>query len=121
MGGKASLDIHGLPRIASIQDLSAHSGVSSRQLWYLAFFGHRAYTTFHVAKKSGGTRLIQSPANPLRFVQRWILRNILNKLQTTSSSYGFERGSKLRLHALQHVGAGAVLTLDIKNFFPSIS
>ena len=121
MGGKASFDIHGLPRIATIHDLAAHSGLSSRRLWYFAFAGHGAYTTFRIAKKSGGTRLIQSPSYPLRIVQRWILRNILDRLDTTPSSFGFERGSKLRLHALEHVGARAVLTLDIKDFFASIS
>jgi RNA-directed DNA polymerase len=121
MGGKASFDIHGLPRIATIHDLAAHSGISSRRLWYFAFAGRGAYTTFRLAKKSGGTRLIQSPSYPLRIVQRWILRNILDRLNTTSSSFGFERGSKLRFHALEHVGARAVLTLDIKDFFPSIS
>lgn len=121
MGGKPSLNIHGLPRIETIQDLAAHSGLSSRQLLHLAFAGRGAYTTFHLTKKSGGTRLIQRPTYPLRIVQRWILRNILDHLQTTPSSFGFERGSKLRLHALEHVGARAVLTLDIRNFFPSIS
>ncbi len=121
MRGNASFDIHGLPRIATIHDLAAHSGLSSRRLWYFAFAGSEAYTTFHIAKKSGGTRSIQSPSYPLRILQRWILRNILDRLQTTPSSFGFERGSKLRLHALEHAGARAVLTLDIKDFFPSIS
>jgi RNA-directed DNA polymerase len=119
--GTTSFDIHGLPRIVTIHDLAAHSGVSSRHLWYLAFAGHRAYTTFRLAKKTGGARLIDRPTPSLRFVQRWILRNILDRLQTTPSSFGFEKGSKLRFHAEQHAGARAVLTLDIENFFPSIS
>ncbi len=121
MGDDASFDIHGLPRIATIQDLARHSGFSTPRIRHLAFAGQRAYTTFQLAKKSGGTRLILSPTYPLRAVQQWILRNILDRLQTTPSSFGFERGSNLRLHALEHVGARAVLTLDIENFFPSIS
>jgi RNA-directed DNA polymerase len=119
--GDTSFDIHGLPRIATIHDLAAHSGVSIRHLWYLAFAGQRAYTTFHLAKRTGGARLIDRPTSSLRFVQRWILRNILDRLRTTPHSFGFERGSKLRRHAEQHAGARAVLTLDIENFFPSIS
>jgi retron-type reverse transcriptase len=121
MAGKASFDIHGLPRIATIHDLVAHSGFSSRRLRYFAFAGDQAYTTFRIAKRSGGTRLIHSPSYPIRNIQHWILRNILDRLDTTPSSFGFERGSKLRLHALEHVDARAVLTLDIKDFFPSIS
>jgi RNA-directed DNA polymerase len=121
MGGKTSFDIHGLPRIATIHDLAAHSGISTRRLWYFAFAGRKAYTTFRIAKKSGGTRLIQSPSPPLRAAQKWILRNILDLLGTTPNSFGFERGSKLRDHALEHAGARAVLTIDLKDFFPSIS
>lgn len=121
MDGKASFDLHGLPRIATIRDLAQHSGFPSRLLRQLAFGDEKAYTTFHIPKKAGGTRLIQSPTYPLRSVQRWILRNILNRLHTTSSSFGFEPGSKLRLHALEHVGARAILTFDIRDFFPSIS
>lgn len=116
-----SFGIHGLPRIVTIADLAAHSGLPGRQLWSLAFAGHKAYTTFRLAKKSGGTRLIERPTYPLRTAQRWILRNILDRLQTTPHSFGFERGSKLRFHAERHAGAQAVLTLDIKNFFPSVS
>jgi retron-type reverse transcriptase len=117
----SSLDIHGLPRITTLQDLAAHTGLSGRQLWWVLSAGRKAYTIFHVAKKTGGVRSIAHPAHPLRAAQRWVLRNILDKLHTTPSSYGFERGSKLRVHAEQHLGAKAILTLDIKNFFPSIS
>jgi RNA-directed DNA polymerase len=118
---KRSFDIHGLPRIESINDVAIHSGVSGRELWRLIAAGHRAYTTFRLAKRTGGFRLIDRPTSSLRIAQRWILRSILDKLQTTPSSFGFERGSRLRLHAEQHVGARAVLTIDIENFFPSIS
>ncbi len=116
-----AFDIHGLPRILTMDDLAAHSGLSSGQLWYLAFAGSNAYTTFRLAKRSGGTRLIERPISSLRVAQRWILRNILDRLRTTPRSFGFERGSKLRFHAEEHAGARAVLTLDIKNFFPSIT
>ncbi len=114
-------DIHGLPRILTIDDLAAHSGLSRGQLWYLAFAGSNAYTTFRLAKRSGGTRLIERPEPSLRVLQRWILRSILDRLHTTPRSFGFERGSKLRFHAQEHAGARSVLTLDIKNFFPSIT
>jgi hypothetical protein len=114
-------DIHGLPRIASLRDVAAHTGFSARHLWWMASGGDGLYATFPVAKKKGGTRLIHRPTASLLLTQRWILRNILDRLQTTRSSFGFERGSKLRQHAVQHVGARAVMTLDIQNFFPSIS
>ncbi|WP_437990666.1 retron St85 family RNA-directed DNA polymerase [Sorangium sp. So ce145] len=117
----ASFDIHGLPRIETFEDLAVHARLSGRQLWWLLFAGHKAYTTFRIAKKTGGFRPIAHPIRMLRSTQRWILRSILDKLHTTPSSYGFERGSKLRYHAEQHRGARAILTVDIENFFSSIS
>jgi RNA-directed DNA polymerase len=121
MPGRASFDIHGLPVIDNVADLGAHAHIPDQQLWRLIFAGHNAYTIFPVAKKSGGFRLIAHPRHTLKLTQRWILRNILDHLKTTPSSYGFERGSKLRVHAQQHLGAQAILRLDIENFFPSIS
>jgi retron-type reverse transcriptase len=119
--GTPEFDIHGLPRIGSFRDLAAHTGLSGRNLWWMASGRDGLYAMFPVTKKKGGTRLIHRPTTQLLITQRWILRNILDRLQTTPSSFGFERGSKLRRHAEQHVGGRAVMTLDIKNFFPSIS
>jgi len=119
--GAPSFDIHGLPRIVAIHDLAVFTGVSARCLWWLASNTLNTYETFSLPKKSGGTRLIQRPTGQLLPVQRWVLRNILNRLQTTPNSFGFERGRGLRHHAEQHSSARAVLTLDIKDFFPTIS
>lgn len=121
MDGKALFDIHGLPRIATMRDLAAHSGMPAGQLMKFAFAGDDEYVTFNLPKKSGGTRLIHRPTYPLRTLQRWILRSILDQLITTRNSFAFEPGCNLRRHALEHAGASAVLTIDIENFFPSIS
>jgi hypothetical protein len=119
--GAPSFDIHGLPRIVAIHDLAVLTGVSARCLWWLASETPSSYETFSLPKKSGGTRLIRRPTGQLLHVQRWILRNILDRLHTAPSSFGFERRRGLRHHAEQHSGARAVLTLDIKDFFPTIS
>jgi len=113
-------DIHGLPRIGSIDDISVHAGVPRQRVVRL-LFGSRPYRTFRIPKASGGFRQIAHPIPSLRAIQRWVLRHILDRLQVTSSCYGFERGSSLRVHAAQHIGARAVLSLDLKDFFPSVS
>ena len=116
-----SFNIHGLPQVDGMSELGAHSGIPPHRLWRLVFADRQEYTLFPIAKRTGGTRLISHPRPTLKRVQRWILRNILDHLRATSSSFGFERGSKLRFHGERHIGACAVLTLDIKDFFPSIS
>jgi len=114
------LNFHGLPRIRSLSDLTKHTGVPSQQLWLFLFRSKCNYRTFRLPKKSGGFRVISHPAPSLKSVQRWILRNILDRLHETDQSYGFTRGSKLVDHARQHAYAKAILSVDIENFFPSI-
>lgn len=114
-------DIHGLPRIETLEDLAAHTKFPAERLWLMLFDNSKNYATFRLPKKSGGYRQIARPNGSLRAVQRWILKHILDKLHTMPNCHGFERGSKLRHHAEQHIDANAILTLDIENFFPSIS
>jgi retron-type reverse transcriptase len=87
----------------------------------LVYKDARAYVGFSIRKKAGGKRKIYSPNQFLRVAQKWILSNILNHLNSEPSCYGFEPGSKLRIHAQQHLGSNAVLTVDLEDFFPSIS
>jgi RNA-directed DNA polymerase len=113
--------IHGLPRIRRFTDLANHVGVQQNRLWLMLSGADHWYVRFQVPKRSGGTRNISHPRPALKSVQYWILENILRTLRTTSSSYGFERGSRIRAHAAQHVGASAILALDIRDFFGSVS
>jgi RNA-directed DNA polymerase len=113
--------MHGLPAVGSIVDLSAHTGIPGHYLWRHIFHDHRSYRAFQLPKKAGGYRLIESPNPRLKILQRWILDNILARLMTTASCFGFTVGSTLRSHAEQHASARAILTLDIERFFPSIS
>lgn len=117
------LDIHGLPVVRRLGDLANYTDVPSYALQRAISAEERglAYSVFELAKKSGGVREIASPHPYLKRAQRWILKNILERLNTTPHCHGFAPGSKLRVHAEQHMGARAVLTLDIKDFFSSIS
>jgi RNA-directed DNA polymerase len=118
---KRRYGLTGLPRVRNLEDLSAHTGLPAQQLWRLIYKDARAYVSFSIPKKAGGQRRIDSPTPFLRCAQKWILQNILNHLRSEQSCYGFEPGSKLRTHAEQHRYAKAILTLDLEEFFPSIS
>lgn len=117
----SAVNILGLPRISTFADLASQAELSHRQLWWLLFAGPAAYAIFRVPKKAGGYRPIADPNPALKSAQRWILRNILDRLHPSSSCHGFSRGSNLRSHADCHAGARAILAMDIENFFPSIS
>lgn len=110
----------GLPRVNSLSDLSLQTGMPARQLWLLLFRNRDCYRIFRVRKKTCGYRVLADPSSALKHVQRWVLKRILARLKTEQWSYGFERDSSIVKNAGQHIGASAVLSLDIENFFPSI-
>jgi retron-type reverse transcriptase len=113
-------NIHGLPLIRSLSDLQTLTGTPTHRLWLFLARNGSSYEEFRIPKKTGGYRFISHPHPLLKCVQKWILRNILDGLSTTESSYGFEPGSRVIEHAKQHAHAKAILSIDIEDFFASI-
>lgn len=68
----------------------------------------------------GGTREICAPYVSLLECQRWINENILSAVATHECAVGYVIGRSIKNHALPHLGAKAVLTIDIEKFFPTI-
>jgi RNA-directed DNA polymerase len=57
----------------------------------------------------------------MKGLQSWILVNILNRLNVSSSCKGFEKGSSTYYNAEPHKGANSLLTIDLKDFFPTVT
>lgn len=84
-------------------------------------FTDKYYNTYYLPKKSGGIRVIDSPGKNLKTIQRWVLKNYLDKLEVNKRANGFVKGRGIKRNALFHLNKKYILTIDIKNFFPSIS
>ena len=80
----------------------------------------RNYRYRWVPRRSGLPRLIEAPKLRLKEVQRWILREILSGVPAHDAAHGFTRGRSAITHATLHCGQPAVLSLDLRDFFPSI-
>ena len=80
---------------------------------------HPVYRSFHIAKRSGGTRLILAPDERLKALQRRIVRRLLRRLRCHAAATGFERGRSIVANALPHAGKAVVVRLDVKDFFGS--
>ncbi len=78
------------------------------------------YTHFTINKRNGTPRQIWSPIPRLKFVQRWILENILNNLMTHGAAHGFVRGKSIITNAAVHSNSALLIKLDVKDFFPSV-
>ncbi len=71
-------------------------------------------------KRSGGFRLIESPKDELRRVQRAILEGILNNVPAHPQAHGFVRGRSIRSNALPHVKKRVIVKFDLEDFYPSV-
>jgi retron-type reverse transcriptase len=102
----------GPPRF-TIDDLTRRLGMTLAELQATP----RAYRTFQISKRTGGSRTISAPNDALKRVQRRILRRLLRKLKAHPSAVGFERGYSIVSNARPHVGQAVVIKLDLQNFF----
>ncbi|MFP6764185.1 MAG: reverse transcriptase family protein [Planctomycetaceae bacterium] len=66
-------------------------------------------------------RWIEAPDAELKAAQRWLLDNWLYQLSPTGFAHGFVPGRSILTNAASHVGRRWVVTVDIRNFFPTIT
>jgi RNA-directed DNA polymerase len=115
------LNMLGLPVVQSLDDFSVQTHISKYTIYQLSFHSDKYYRTYEIPKKSGKKRTICQPSKKLKGLQSWILVNILNKIQVSSSCKGFRIGSSTYDNALPHKGANTVLNMDLKDFFPTVN
>jgi retron-type reverse transcriptase len=114
-----------LPVLAAPSDVANAMQLTVPRLRWLAFHSEAAtrshYIRFTVPKRGGGTRELWAPHRSLAGAQEWILENILQKLTCHGCAHGFVRGRSTVTNAAPHVGRDVVLTIDLRDFFPTIT
>ena len=124
---------HGWPiaEIGSVPELAQRLELSDGQLAWLADVRSlertvaseqlRNYRYRTIPRNSGLPRVIEAPKARLKEIQRWVLREILDHVPPHDAAHGFRAGRSAITHAQMHVGQAAVLRLDLKDFFASVS
>ncbi|HPD14205.1 MAG TPA: reverse transcriptase family protein [Planctomycetota bacterium] len=116
---------NGLPNLASRDDLAQALGIPRGALDWLTFPDAAKepphYSAFAVPKRSGGYRVLYAPKPRLKAAQQWIRREILAKTHASESAHGFVETRSILTNAAPHAGRDIVLTLDLDNFFPSVT
>lgn len=110
-----------LPIISSPEHFSLLVGLEHQYICNMAYASDRFYRHFSIPKSNGKKRDIDEPLPDLKFVQSWILRNILEKCPVSAYAKAYLKGRTLKHNARFHRAQKVVVTIDIKNFFPSIS
>ena len=114
-----------LPDLADACALASAMGIGLAELRFLAYARPVStvhhYKRFEIAKKTGGTRLISAPMPRMKRAQYWILDNILAKIKLPDMAHGFVPSRSIVTNAQPHIGAGLVINMDLKDFFPTIT
>lgn len=87
-----------------------------KNLWFIS----TRYSEFYIDGENK-KRLIAAPSKKLKSIQKWILKNILEKLDVSENAYGFRKGRSILHNALYHLGNPNVLCMDIEDFFGSVT
>jgi len=78
-----NLQKQNLPVIYSLQHLCLMAGVNIEKIKKCTSIDRiYTYKKFKLKKRRGGFRIIQTPSKELKYLQRWILVNILNKVKS---------------------------------------
>ncbi|WNG46034.1 RNA-directed DNA polymerase [Archangium minus] len=112
-----------LPVLRTRAEVAELVGVAEPELDALMRPGSESgsgYVEFEVPKRSGGVRRIAAPRQKLKEVQRVLLDKVLARMTPHPAAHGFIEGRSTVSNAEPHVGATAVVRVDIEDFFPTV-
>ena len=119
------------PSLPTEQDLASWLGAPLADLHWLADVSGRLargaagplqhYSLRWTKKRSGAHRLLEAPKSRLKAIQRRVLHGILDRVPGHDASHGFRRGRGVLGYVAPHVAQHAVLHLDLREFFASVS
>lgn len=119
------LNSESIPIIYDQEHLALLLGLDLPYLLAMANSNRKFYKQFQIPKKNGGKREIEQPLPNLLKVQYWILENILQKCSIDNlinpSAKAFINDVSLSDNITPHVNQDLVVSVDIKDFFTSIS
>jgi RNA-directed DNA polymerase len=101
--------------------IANRTGVSTAYIEQLFRSADHLYKVYDIDKRHGSQkRRIEQPSRVLKFLQRWIVANVLQDIPIHAAAAAYVPGSSVRLHAEKHVANNYLLRLDVHTFFPSI-
>ncbi len=94
--------------------------VSDAQLNRLVLRAPHTYKTYTIPKKSEGVRTIAQPARETKYIQYWLIKNVLHSLPVHESTTAYKSGASIKINAATHSQNAYITKFDFKNFFTSI-
>ncbi len=89
-------------------------------LTFYAYHNENNYTTFEIAKKSGGKREINAPVKALKNLQKTLAYILSCLFKPSMVTHGFSKNRSIITNAKHHIAQNYVYNIDLEDFFPSI-
>ncbi|MFA0815530.1 MAG: reverse transcriptase domain-containing protein [Anaerofustis sp.] len=109
-----------LPIIYDQNHLALLIGIDTTYLHAMSNKPKEFYHTFYITKNNGKRRRIDEPYPDLKKVQAWILKNILYNVSCSKYAKAYIPDKSITDNTRFHKNQKIVMTVDIKDFFPSI-
>jgi len=110
-----------LPIIFDINHLSLLVGIKKKVIQSIIYKSTKFYYKADIPKRKGGVRTLTIPFPVLKYIQKWIVIEILTKVSAHRAVMAFAPRTSILKNAQLHCIEGELLSLDIKDFFPSIN
>lgn len=122
MSNNVILNTLNVPIINDFAHLAEQLSLTQELLYFLTYKKKYCYVQREIPKKDGTSRVLYVPNLSLKVVQRWILKEILEKIKVSRQAMAFvPKKNGLKTNAEYHKNNIFILEMDIKNFFGSIS
>jgi len=103
-----------------LERIGQETGVSTDEILEIAVTASHRYKTYRISKRTGGYRIINHPTPDLKYLQRWLNRNIFSSLPVHDAAFAYRSGMGIADNAKQHLKNNYLLKVDFSDFFPSL-
>lgn len=122
IGNSVVLNTLGVPVINSFEHLCEQLSITEQLLYFLTYKKEYCYFQKVIPKKDKTERILNVPNLSLKVVQKWILKEILEKIFVSEQAMAFvPHKNGLRENAERHKKNIFLLEMDITNFFGTIT
>lgn len=104
-----------------IMDLYEYLGYSRADIARIIKDVPKSYRSFRIQKRSGKFRTIDAPNEILKKIQQDITHKILYLYRPHPIAHGFIKSRGPISNAEKHVGKKLLISMDVKDFFPSLN
>ena len=120
MSNNVVLNTLNVPIINDFEHLAEQLSLTQELLYFLTYKKQYCYTRKEIPKKDGTSRILYVPHLALKVVQRWILKEILEKINVSNQAMAFLLAWYSLTTTLFQAVQSDVFLSDCKSFFHDV-